>query len=57
MPSATIDKIIKTCGLSKKKVETYWTEAKESAKKQGFKEEDNNFYAYVMGSLIMPLKK
>jgi len=49
MPSATIDKIIKTCGLSKKKVETYWKDAKGSAKKQGFKEGDNNFYAYVMG--------
>lgn len=57
MPNATIEKYAAEFAKDKrmarttaiKKLEEMWEEAKELAKEEGFKEGDDNFYAYTMG--------
>jgi hypothetical protein len=44
MPTPVLKSLAKKAGVSVKKAEEYWDEAKKQAKKQGFKEGTPAFY-------------
>ena len=56
MPSSVVKSFADKTGKSVDAVERLWDEAKASAKKQGHKETDDNFYAIVTGILKKMLK-
>ena len=56
MPNSIIKSFAKESGKSVGEVEKLWNQAKESAKKEGKKESDDSFYAYVTGTLKKMLK-
>jgi uncharacterized coiled-coil DUF342 family protein len=49
MPTPALKSLAKEAGKSVNKAEEYWNEAKQQAKKAGFKEGTSRFYSYVMG--------
>ena len=58
MPSASLKGMAKRAGISYKKAERYWKEAKQSAKKQGIhkKDDEDRYYTYVMGIVTRRMK-
>ena len=58
MPTNSLKGMAKKAGISYKKAEKYWKEAKQSAKKQGIhkKDDENRYYAYVMGIVTRRMK-
>jgi hypothetical protein len=51
MPVNMVQKYADETGKSVSEVEKLWTKAKEVAKEAGRKEDDENFYPYVVGIL------
>jgi hypothetical protein len=51
MPSNVVKSFAEQTGKSIEEVEKLWNKAKTNAIKQGFKEDDSNFFAYVTGTL------
>lgn len=51
MPRQTLKSMASDAGVSTKKAERYWDEAKKQARKQGIykKDDEDRYYRYVMG--------
>lgn len=49
MPAAVLKKIADESGKSEKELEKFWNEAKKAAKEKGFDEDQDRFWAYVVG--------